>query len=293
LADHVIENHYPELQETVEPYLELLREVVRRTARLIAQWQLVGFAHGVMNTDNMSVLGLTLDYGPYGFLDDYDPGFICNHSDHQGRYAFDKQPDIGLWNLSCFAQALLPLLHQDGEAAAERARAALGEYRPALMGAWSRGMAAKLGLRDAREGDGALIGGLLDRMQGNQVDYTNCFRALGELRLDDPAADAPIRDQFVDRSAFDAWAVDYRARLAGEQSVDADRRRGMHAVSPKYILRNYLAQQAIDMAERKDFSEIDRLLGLLRRPFEEQPQSEAYAAPPPDWGRRIVVSCSS
>jgi uncharacterized protein YdiU (UPF0061 family) len=293
LADHVIEHHYPELRDAPEPYLALLQEVVRRTARLIAQWQLVGFAHGVMNTDNMSVLGLTLDYGPYGFLDDYDPGFVCNHSDRHGRYAFDKQPDIGLWNLSCFAQALLPLLDQDGETAAEKARAVLGDYRGELTRTFARGMAAKLGLRECRDGDQALIDDLLTRMQRNQVDYTNCFRTLGELRLGEPAADAPIRDQFVDRPAFDAWAMDYRARLAGEQSVDAPRRARMQAVNPKYVLRNYLAQQAIEMAEQHDFSEIDRLLGLLQRPFDEQPQMQAYAAPPPDWGRKIVVSCSS
>ena len=293
LADHVIQNHFPELQETAEPYLELLREVVRRTARLIAQWQLVGFAHGVMNTDNMSVLGLTLDYGPYGFLDDYDPGFICNHSDHHGRYAFDRQPDIGLWNLSCFAQALLPLLDEDGELAAEKARAALREYPQELARVYDLGMRAKLGLRETRDGDGTLVADLLERMHRSQVDYTNGFRALGGLRLDDPGADAPIRDQFVDRDAFDAWVSNYRARLAGEGSVDVERRQRMDAVNPKYVLRNYLAQKAIEMAERKDYSEIDRLLDLLRRPFDEQPQNQAYAVPPPDWGRRIVVSCSS
>ncbi len=293
LADYVIEHHYPDLRESAEPYLELLREVVRRTARLIAQWQLVGFAHGVMNTDNMSVLGLTLDYGPYGFLDDYDPGFVCNHSDHQGRYAFDKQPEIGLWNLSCFGQALLPLLDENGEAAAEQARAVLGDYQPALVEAYAQGMRAKLGLRgrDARDQD--LCADLLGRMHRNRADYTNVFRALCGLRREDPLADAPIRDQFIDREAFDAWARDYRARLAAEQSEDREREARMRAVNPRYVLRNYLAQAAIERAEEGDYGEVERLLALLSRPFDEQPEMQAYAAPPPEWGRRIVVSCSS
>lgn len=294
LADHVIAEHYPALTEAEQPYLEFLREVVRRTARLMAQWQLVGFAHGVMNTDNMSVLGLTLDYGPFGFLDDYDPGFVCNHSDHQGRYAFDAQPNIGLWNLSCFAQALLPLLHpDDGEAAAGLARDALAGYEPELVSAYAAGMRAKLGLREARDGDQRLSATLLDAMHKNQVDYTNLFRALGRLQVDDPAADGPMRDLFIDRGAFDAWAAGYRERLRAEGSEDSERRAHMNRSNPKFVLRNWLAQRAIDMAQQQDFSEIDRLLGILQAPFDEHPQHADCAAPPPDWARRISVSCSS
>jgi uncharacterized protein YdiU (UPF0061 family) len=294
LADYVIDHDYPELRGQTRPYHALLREAVLRTARLMAQWQLVGFSHGVMNTDNMSILGLTLDYGPFGFMDGYDPGFVCNHSDYHGRYAFDRQPSIGLWNLSCLAQAMLPLLDADnGEAAAEQAQAILAEYEPALQAAYAEGMRAKLGLRQERPGDMTLAGQLLDLMAAARVDYTNLFRDLAGLRLDDPAADAPLRDRFVDRAAFDAWATEYRARLRAEGSDDAARRVVMDAANPRYVLRNYLAQQAIVQAEQGDYGEVDRLLALLSRPYQEQPGMQAYAAEPPDWGRTLAVSCSS
>jgi uncharacterized protein YdiU (UPF0061 family) len=294
LADYVIAHDFPALRERPDPYLALLREVVARTARLMAQWQLVGFAHGVMNTDNMSILGLTLDYGPFGFLDAYDPGFVCNHSDWQGRYAFDRQPSIGLWNLSCLAQALLPLLDaQDGEAAAELARDALAAYEPQLVEHYSAGMRAKLGLREARDGDAQLGARLLELMAAGGTDYTRLFRDLADLGIDGGAPEPVLRDRFLDRKAFDAWAADYRARLRAEHSEDAARRAAMRAVNPRYILRNYLAQQAISRAEEGDYSEIERLLGLLARPYDEQPEMAHYAAEPPHWGRHLEVSCSS
>jgi len=294
LADYVLEHDFPELRDTPQPYLALLREVVVRTARLMAQWQLIGFAHGVMNTDNMSILGLTLDYGPFGFMDAYDPGFVCNHSDYHGRYAFDRQPSIGLWNLTCLAQAMLPLLDPDnGEAAAEQARAALDDYQPVLVRAYAQGMRAKLGLRTEQAGDQDLAAGLLDLMAASGVDYTNLFRDLAGLRLDDPVGDGGLRDRFVDRAAFDAWAADYRARLRAEQSADASRGAAMNAVNPRYVLRNYLAQRAIAEAEEGDYGEVDRLLALLSRPFDEQTGMQGYAAEPPDWGRDLEVSCSS
>ncbi len=294
LADYVIAHDYPELAELEHPYLALLEEVIRRTARLVAQWQLVGFAHGVLNTDNMSMLGLTLDYGPYGFLDRYDPGFVCNHSDHHGRYAFERQPSIGLWNLSCLAQAMLPLLDQEnGEAAAEMAQQALRLYEPELVQTWSQGMRAKLGLQAARDSDKDLVAGLLDCMHRQQADYTLTFRHLAQLRQDEPGGDAPVRDLFTDRAAFDAWARDYRMRLAAEQSSDADRARRMRAVNPRYVLRNYLAQQAIERAGNRDFSEVERLLRVMSAPYEEHPQDDDLAALPPDWAEQISVSCSS
>lgn len=294
LADHVIAEHYPDLADTDQPYLALLQEVVRRTARLMAQWQLVGFAHGVMNTDNMSVLGLTMDYGPFGFLDAYDPDFVCNHSDYQGRYKFDAQPNIGLWNLSCFAQALLPLLHPDnGEEAAAIAKQALAEYESELVNAYSTGMRAKLGLREARDDDQQLSAGLLDLMHKSQADYTNTFRALSGFNPADGGDNAPIRDMFVDREAFDAWAADYRARLVAESADSPDRRARMNRVNPKFVLRNWLAQRAIDNAHQRDYAEIDRLLRILQSPFDEHPDQEDCAAEPPDWARRLSVSCSS
>ena len=269
----------------------LYRVVVSSTAHLIAHWQLVGVAHGVMNTDNMSMLGLTLDYGPFGFMDSYDPGFVCNHSDHQGRYAFDQQPNIGQWNLTCLAQAMLPLFDEhDGGRAVELAQDALEKYQPELVQTYAQGMRYKLGLLEARQDDHVLVTGLLQRMADNRVDYTRLFRALADFGEDNGAAAAA---EFVDRQAFYQWAENYRHRLGAEKSAAKERSRRMKQVNPKYVLRNHLAQRAIEMAEQKDFSEIDRLLNLLRRPFDEQPGNESYAALPPDWARHVSVSCSS
>ncbi|WP_447978604.1 protein adenylyltransferase SelO [Candidatus Nitrospira bockiana] len=288
LADYVIAHHFPHLAGSGDRYVAFFREAVERTARLIAQWQAVGFAHGVMNTDNMSVLGLTLDYGPFGFLDDYDPGFICNHSDHHGRYAFNQQPYIALWNLSCLAQALLPL------ASEEPLKEALHGYQPRLQAFYDELMRKKLGLEQTLPDDPGLVADLLALLHGSRVDYTLFFRALATFSTHTTQAPAVLRDGFVDVDRFDRWAERYRARLLAEGSHDAERRVRMHAVNPKYVLRNYLAQQAITAAvEKKDYSEIDRLLSVLRRPFDDQPEFDVYAAPPPDWGKRIAVSCSS
>lgn len=294
LADYVIDHDYPQLRDTPQPYLALLQEVVERTARLMAQWQLVGFAHGVMNTDNMSILGLTLDYGPFGFLDAYDPGFICNHSDYRGRYAFDQQPSIGLWNLTCLAQAMLPLFDEDnGEAAVEMAKSALAAYEPSIARHYAGGLRAKLGFDEQHDDDQKLAIRLLDLMAGSGVDYTNLFRELSNLKRDEPEFDSALRDRFIDREAFDAWARDYRARLTMEASDEGARKQRMDAANPRYILRNYLAQQAIAQAEQGDYAEVDRLLTLLATPYDEQPDMAAYAAEPPDWGRHLEVSCSS
>ena len=298
LGRYLLGHHFAELRGHPEPYLEMLRQVVRRTAELVAQWQLVGFAHGVMNTDNMSILGLTLDYGPFGFLDAYEPGFVCNHSDRWGRYAFDRQPAIAHWNLSCLAQAMLPLLApagrpDDGEAAAERARALLEEYPAAFERAYRAGLRAKLGLREERAGDGALADALLRIMAANRVDYTNLFRALGEISATGPGRDAPARDLFIERAAFDSWAARYRDRLHAEGMPDAERRARMNRVNPRYVLRNYLAQQAISAAEEGDFSELHALFNVLSDPYTDHPGQERFAQEPPDWGRALAVSCSS
>ena len=263
-------------------------EVAERTGRLIAQWQAVGWAHGVMNTDNMSILGLTLDYGPYGFMDDFNPGFIPNHSDHHGRYSFQNQPDIGYWNVRAIAQALSPMVEEADVLGAPEI------YEATMQQTYADLMQAKLGLKEAREGDDKLRRDLLALMHSNHVDYTNFFRALGTFTQDDPSANGHLRDQFLDREGFDWWADRYRARLKAEHSVDTDRKVRMDACNPKYVLRNYLVQIAIERAARhRDYSEIDRLRELLSRPFDDQPEMHEYAAPPPDWGKQIVVSCSS
>jgi len=288
LADYVIANYFSEVAEGEDKYGQFLGEVVQRTARLIARWQAVGFAHGVMNTDNMSILGVTLDYGPFGFLDDYHAGFICNHSDYSGRYAFDQQPAIGLWNLSCLAQTLLNLITP------EEATAALDAYQPAFAAHYGELMRAKLGLVAESAGDAELIMSLLSALEANGVDYTNFFRRLGNFKTSGEARHDELRDMFVTPAHFDAWATRYSKRLGAEASNDDERKSRMDRVNPKYVLRNYLAQNAIVAAtERRDYAEIDRLLAVLRAPFTEQPGAQRYAESPPDWGKRLAVSCSS
>jgi uncharacterized protein YdiU (UPF0061 family) len=240
-----------------------------------------------MNSDNMSILGLTLDYGPYGFMEAYNPGFICNHSDHHGRYAFDQQPQIGLFNLSCLAQALLSLIEVDA------AKAALESYWGLFTGHYHRLMARKIGFEQADDGALKLLDDFLAQMQQSHLDYSISFRALGEVERDANRSLPAWRDRFVDRDRFDRWLADYRARLRTHAKADPERRPAMMAVNPKYVLRNYLAQIAIEKAEHGDNSEIERLLAVLRAPFDEQAGQEQYAEPAPDSVGPIQVSCSS
>ena len=294
LADHVIENFYPELKTAANMYYALLAEVTRRTAQMVAQWQAVGFMHGVMNTDNMSILGLTLDYGPFGFMEAFDPAHICNHTDQQGRYSYKMQPQIAHWNCFALGQALLPLI-----GSVEETQAALAEFKPAYDEKMQQLLHAKLGLETVHDDDNTLTDNLFGVMQSSQVDFTLFFRRLGDLQRDigntneTAIADAPLRDLFIDRAAFDVWAAQYRQRLHRESRCDAERRLAMHLVNPKYVLRNHLAQVAIDKAQRKDFSEIATLLTILTHPFDEQPEYDDYAALPPDWASHLEVSCSS
>jgi uncharacterized protein YdiU (UPF0061 family) len=287
LADYVIDQHFPHLRDVGEKYARFFTEVIERTAKLIAQWQAVGWAHGVMNTDNMSILGLTLDYGPYGFMDDYDAGFICNHSDHNGRYAFNQQPYIGLWNLSCLAQALLPLSEKDA------LKAGLETYHPLFEREYLKLMRTKFGLVSEQAEDDELIRDFLGLLQGSHTDYTIVFRELSTFSTVDGATNEKLREHFLNHGRFDEWAVRYRDRLRNECSCDDERRGRMNRVNPKYVLRNYLAQTAIEKAQNKDFSEIDRLFTLLQDPFTEQPGMDAYALPPPNWGKHLAISCSS
>ncbi|PFH12115.1 uncharacterized protein YdiU (UPF0061 family) [Collimonas sp. PA-H2] len=288
LADYVIAGFYPELLAAANPYQALLAEVTRRTAHLMAQWQAVGFMHGVMNTDNMSILGLTLDYGPFGFMEAYDPSHICNHTDQQGRYAYNKQPQIGHWNCFALGQALLPLI-----GSVEATEAALSSYQAQYGAKLDELLHAKLGLATHQPDDDKLLDAMFALMQASHVDFTLFFRRLGNLQLDGAGADTPLRDLFIDRAAFDAWALQYRARLKLENSRDDSRKLAMDDCNPKYVLRNYLAQTAIEQAQNKDFSEVRKLLEILENPFDEQPQHAKYAELPPDWARGLEVSCSS
>ncbi|MBY0572967.1 MAG: YdiU family protein [Undibacterium sp.] len=288
LADFVINNYYPHLQNNEHPYQALLRTVVESTADLMACWQAVGFMHGVMNTDNMSILGLTLDYGPFGFMDGFDPEHVCNHSDDQGRYAFHMQPRIGQWNCHALAQALLPLI-----GSVEATQEALSCYVPRFEQSYQHKLRSKFGLITVQDGDTHLFDDFFSIMALGQTDFTLAFRYLSQLEHRDPCKDEVLRDLFINRAQLDAWLVHYRTRLAQENSVDTQRHAQMKQVNPKYILRNYLAQQAIAAAEQKDFSEIAKLLKVLEHPFDEQEENERYAALPPEWASRLSVSCSS
>ncbi|MEH0699662.1 protein adenylyltransferase SelO [Vibrio owensii] len=290
LADKVIEWHFPECSQAEKPYAAMFESVVEKTAEMIAYWQAYGFAHGVMNTDNMSILGQTFDYGPFGFLDDYDPNYICNHSDYQGRYAFEQQPRIALWNLSALAHSLSPLVKR------EDLEAALGKFEVRLSQKFSELMRAKLGLHTKVDEDGRLFETMFELLNQNKADYTRFFRELSNLDVKSPQA---VIDLFIDREAASAWVDLYLARCElevddhGEQVSAQTRCEKMRRTNPKYILRNYLAQLAIDKAEEGDFSEVNRLAELLKRPYDEQPEFDDYAKLPPEWGKKMEISCSS
>lgn len=294
LADYVIDTFRPACRTADNPYAALLADVATRTGELLAHWMAVGFMHGVMNTDNMSILGLTLDYGPFGFMEAFDPGHICNHSDHQGRYSYRNQPAIAQWNLYRLGDAMLPLIGRP-----TLAQAAVDDhFAAAFETGFEQRMRAKLGFREAQEDDEDFIGETFGFLQQHRPDFTLFFRALAKLPAvvdseNMATSDAPVRDLFVDRSACDAWLDAWRARLAMTPWADDERQAAMRAANPKYILRNWLAEVAIQQAKTGDYSEVRRLLACLRRPYDEQPEFEAYAALPPDWANGLAVSCSS
>ncbi|UPQ88759.1 protein adenylyltransferase SelO [Vibrio sinaloensis] len=290
LADKVIEWYLPYCAQQAQPYAAMFAEIVARTAEMIAYWQAYGFAHGVMNTDNMSILGETFDYGPFGFMDDYEPSYICNHSDYQGRYAFDQQPRIALWNLSALAHSLSPLIER------EDLEQSLAQFETRLGQRFSQLMRAKLGLISQQPNDTQLFASMFELLNQQGVDYTRFLRELSSL---DNKGLPAVLDLFVDREPARQWLTLYLARCEREvdqygQPVTIEQRCAqMRLVNPKYILRNYLAQLAIDKAEQGDFSEVERLAMLLSKPFDEQPEMEAYANLPPQWGKKMEISCSS
>lgn len=287
LADFVIDRFYPACREgNGNPYARLLEAVAARTAELLARWQAVGFCHGVMNTDNMSILGLTIDYGPFQFMDAFNPAHICNHSDHGGRYAYHRQPNIAYWNLFCLGQALLPLMDEQ-----QHALDALEPYKTLFPAALTRRMGAKLGLASTHDGDAELIETLMQLMAKDAVDFTIGFRRLCDA-VEGPTE--PVRDLFLQRDAFDAWAARWRERLQSQPSFDAaTTAAAMRRVNPRIVLRNHLGQIAIERAQNGDFSEVDRLLKALAAPYDERPGEDDLAAFPPDWAQQIEISCSS
>lgn len=273
LADFVIEHYYPQCQGK-QKYVDFLSIVVKRTAKMIANWQVQGFAHGVMNTDNMSILGLTIDYGPFGFLETYNPNFICNHSDYEGRYAFERQPGIGLWNLSRLADSLNSLI------TGKQTKIVLSTYQEHLVYYYSELMRQKFGLLEKCDEDNILIWQFLEILYRHKKDYTNSLRRLSNI------------EKFSKDNDFNDWLKSYDKRISQEKNNN--RVRLMNNINPKIIFRNYLAEVAIRKAQDdKDYSEIDTLFTLLSSPFSEHKDFESYTQKVPDWAQDLEVSCSS
>ncbi|KQP68062.1 protein adenylyltransferase SelO [Methylobacterium sp. Leaf112] len=293
LADHALARHYPEASSAGHPYRALLDGVVARQADLVAAWLLVGFVHGVMNTDNMSVAGETIDYGPCAFLDAYDPRTRFSSIDAHGRYAYGQQPGIALWNLTRLAETLLPLLADDEAAAVEAAEAALGGFGPRFEAAYHGGLARKLGLSGDRDGDTALTDDLLERMAANRADFTLTFRRLCDA-AERPEADAGVRDLFVDPTAYDAWAVRWRGRLAAEGRAPAATATAMRAVNPAFIPRNHNVEAMVAAAvEHDDFGPFEELSAVLARPYDDQPAHARYADAPEGGGADYRTFCGT
>jgi uncharacterized protein YdiU (UPF0061 family) len=293
LADHVIARHYPQAETDERRYAALLAGVVARQAALVAQWLLVGFIHGVMNTDNMSVCGETIDYGPCAFMDAYDPATVFSSIDHAGRYAYANQPRVAHWNLARLAEALLPLLAGDEDTAVALAKETLAGFAPQFQAAYLAGLRRKLGLFEQREGDAELAQDLLDRMAANGADFTLTFRSLCEAAAG-PHADAAARAQFADAAAYDAWAERWRLRLSEEPADAAARQAAMRAANPAFIARNHQVEAAIGAAvERQDFLPFETLLAVLARPFDDQPEASYYAAPPRPEQRVLATFCGT
>jgi len=293
LADYTIDQYFPCLAKNQDKYIAWLEQVIKSTAQMLAQWQAVGFCHGVMNSDNMSVLGLTIDYGPFGFMESFDPGYVCNHSDYQGRYAYDQQPKMGLFNLSCFAQAILPLLNDDPQVAGELAKTELEKYYVHYKESYISLIRKKLGLSVPMPEDESMLDDLLNLLAEDKVDYSIFFRQLCGFSTETNNC-SEVRDLFINRIAFDEWAKVYSVRLKSENTNDHIRKMAMKKINPKFILRNYMAELAIRKAvDEHDYSEIDKLFSILQTPYDEHPENESFAGFPPDWANQISVSCSS
>jgi uncharacterized protein YdiU (UPF0061 family) len=280
LADHVIARHYPEAVDAANRYRTLLDLVISRQAALIARWMLVGFIHGVMNTDNMSIAGETIDYGPCAFMDVYHPGTVYSSIDNMGRYAYGNQPRIAQWNLARLAETLMPLLAEDKDAAIKEAQEAIDAFATCFETAYAAGLSRKLGLFRPRPDDLSLAQDLLERMARNGVDFTLIFRRLCDASTS-PDGDAVLRNLFTDPSSFDDWAVRWRHRLAEEGGEANERRTAMRAANPAFIPRNHLLEQAISAAVNDgNFAPFENLLTVLSTPHEDQPVFDCYVDPP-------------
>lgn len=289
LADYVIQKFYPECQQAgndAAVYCEFLSRVSEKTAAMIAKWQAVGFCHGVMNTDNMSILGITLDYGPFKMLDGFDPHLIFNHSDTNGRYTYNQQASIAFWNLHCLAQALLPLIED-----VDSVKKALETYRDSYSKFFLIEFGAKLGLspQQISDQDLPLIHSILELLSEEKIDYSWFWQQLAQtLSTNNPAF---TRDLFINREKLDAWLAQYLDRISGLALADIIQLMG--TTNPRYILRNHLAQIAIEKAQLGDYSELAQLLEVLQNPYQTHPTLDDYAKPAPAWANSIEISCSS
>jgi len=310
LANFTIEEYFPELwpedgAPTPQTYIDFYAEVVRRTAEMIVHWQRVGFVHGVMNTDNLSILGLTIDYGPYGWLEDFDPDWTPNTTDRHGkRYRFGNQPGIGQWNLAQLGNALFPLIED-----VEPLQDAIDGYVDHFTDGYEQMLASKLGVRDwDRDRDKPMLDELLELLQAAETDMTLFFRRLADVEVARSGDErfAPLRsafylpdEQLTDelRGRWDAWLDRYSARIESDGTADGARREAMNGVNPLYVMRNYLAQLAIDASTAGDHRQVRELLDVMRNPYTEQPGRERFAEKRPDWARTRVgcsmLSCSS
>jgi uncharacterized protein YdiU (UPF0061 family) len=293
LADHVIDRHYPHLAGAERPYHALLEAVIARQAELVARWLLVGFIHGVMNTDNTSISGETIDYGPCAFMDHYDPAKVFSSIDEMGRYAYANQPRIALWNLTRLAECLLPLLSDQQDKAIEQAQATLGEFVEKFDTAYQAGLRSKLGLFTARDEDRALAQDFLDAMAKNQADFTPTFRRLSDAALN-PAADSEVRQLFADPATYDEWAARWRQRISEEPQSPAERQAAMRAVNPVFIPRNHLIEAVIEAAvSSDDFEPFEEMLKVLSKPYEDQPAFARYAQAPEPHQRVLQTFCGT
>ena len=280
LADFCIDNYPAYFSKAKNIYEEFFRSVVKQTAIMIAQWQACGFNHGVMNTDNMSILGETFDYGPYGFMEDYLPTYVCNHSDHQGRYAFKNQPYIGLWNCSALGHALSSLISEEAQGEI------LQTYEEIFQNTLAKLFREKLGLKKDKSEDAALIQDLLDIMESEKLDYTNTFRNLTQALTNKITPE-------LDSDVAKSWIVSFQERQTAE-GLSLDKKViSMNQVNPKFILRNYMAQEAIDAAENNDFSILETLIIILTKPFKEHKEYQNFANKSPAWAKDLEISCSS
>jgi|TARA_B100001059_G_scaffold205481_1_gene215568 uncharacterized protein YdiU (UPF0061 family) len=280
LADFCINNYPSYFSRTKNIYEEFFKSVVEQTACMIAQWQACGFSHGVMNTDNMSILGETFDYGPYGFMEDYFPSYICNHSDHQGRYAFKNQPYIGLWNCSALGHALSSLISEESQGEI------LKTYESIFQNKLAELYRKKLGFTKLRNDDALLIQGLLDIMESEKLDYTNTFRNLTQ-------AVTEVKTNELDSDVAMSWIKSFQERHSKESISIPEKLLLMNANNPKYILRNYMAQEAIEAAENSDFSALETLIEVISSPYDGLKKFEHFSNRSPDWAKDLEISCSS